>query len=149
MTQEFKVTDRDIVTTRVFRHPVTKVWKAWTSPDLIPQWFGPDGFTTTFHQFEFSPGGKWIFTMHGPDGKDYPNEAVFDEIIENHLIRYRHISKPEFDVEIRFEEAREGTKLTFVQRFASKEIRDMIAVYAEPANEQIMTKLDGVASAVL
>jgi uncharacterized protein YndB with AHSA1/START domain len=146
MTQLFTVTDRDIVTTRVFHHPVAKVWKAWTRPDLIPRWWGPNGFTTTFHQFEFAPGGKWIFTMHGPDGTDYPNQAIFDEILENQLIRYRHTSKPEFAVEVHFEEMAQGTKLTFIMRFATKELRDQVGVYAEPANEQLMTRLDGVVS---
>jgi uncharacterized protein YndB with AHSA1/START domain len=44
------------------------------------QWWGPEGFANTFAQFEFKPGGRWVFVMHGPNGANYPNESVFREI---------------------------------------------------------------------
>ena len=45
------------------------------------QWWGPNGFTNTFHEFDLRPGGAWRFIMHGPDGTDYPNESVFVEVV--------------------------------------------------------------------
>lgn len=147
MVQEFKVSDRDIVTTRSFSVSAQKLWQAWTNPDMLVKWWGPDGFTTTIHQFDFSVGGRWIFTMHGPDGKDYPNEAIFDEISENQLIRYRHLAKPAFSVDVHFSELDSATTLTFIMHFDTKEDRDSVAIYAGPANEQWMTRLGIVLAA--
>lgn len=81
MTNEYaEILDREIVTTRVFPAPRAVVFAAWTDPDQLRQWWGPRGFSNTFHVCEMRPGGLWSYTMHGPDGKDYPNEARFVEI---------------------------------------------------------------------
>jgi uncharacterized protein YndB with AHSA1/START domain len=72
--------DREVVFTRLFNAPRERVWKAWSSPEHLHQWWGPAGFTTTTHEFAFVPGGVWRHIMHGPDGTDYPNLVVFREI---------------------------------------------------------------------
>ncbi|MCC7248065.1 MAG: SRPBCC domain-containing protein, partial [Lysobacter sp.] len=54
-----------------------QVFAAIADPRRIATWWGPDGFTNTIHTFEFVEGGRWLLTMHGPDGKDYPNESRF------------------------------------------------------------------------
>lgn len=72
--------DREVVFSRLIEAPRELVWQAWTSPQHVHQWWGPDGFTTTTHEFDFVPGGVWRFVMHGPDGTDYPNRVVFREI---------------------------------------------------------------------
>ena len=53
------------------------VYDAFATPDVLASWWGPDGFTNSFEVFEFQVGGRRKFTMHGPDGKNYPNESVF------------------------------------------------------------------------
>ena len=58
--------DREIVTTRVMDAPRELVFKAWTDPDHLVHWWGPTGFTNTFHEFDLKPGGVWRFVMHGP-----------------------------------------------------------------------------------
>jgi hypothetical protein len=70
--------------------PRELVWKAWTDPKHLINWFGPKGFTNTFHEIDIKPGGVWKFTMHGPDGTDYPNLVVFDKIVRPEYITYTH-----------------------------------------------------------
>ena len=70
------LSDREIVTTRVFNAARELVFKAWTDPDHLVHWWGPKGFTNTFQEFDLRPGGIWRFVMHGPDGVDYKNKSV-------------------------------------------------------------------------
>ena len=72
--------DREIVVTRVIEGPRPLVFEAYTDPRHLAHWWGPNGFTTTTHAFEFRPGGVWDFVMHGPDGIDYPNWIEWREI---------------------------------------------------------------------
>lgn len=92
----------EVVTKRDFNVSVAWLYKAWTSPEHIKNWWGPDGFSNTFHEFEFNNGGRWRFTMHGPDGKAYENESAFETIKENELLVFNHLSKPEYKAEINF-----------------------------------------------
>ena len=120
---------REISATRVFDAPRRLVWKAWSSPENIGQWWGPQGFTTTTKEFEMKPGGRWIFTMHGPDGTNYPNEITYTTIRENEIVEYEHGPSPKFSVTVRFEDEGEGrTKLSFRMVFESVEERDNVAV---------------------
>ena len=68
---------REIITTRVLDAPRELVWKAWTDPKHVAEWWGPNGFTNTIHEMDVRPDGVWRFIMHGPDGVDYKNEIVF------------------------------------------------------------------------
>ncbi len=54
-----------------------QVFAAMRDPVRVARWWGPDGFTNTIHTFDFQPGGRWLLTMHGPDGTDYPNIATY------------------------------------------------------------------------
>jgi uncharacterized protein YndB with AHSA1/START domain len=65
--------DREIVTTRAIAAPPELVFKAWCDPAHLVHWWGPKGFTNTFHEFDPRPGGAWRFVMHGPDGASDPN----------------------------------------------------------------------------
>lgn len=82
--------DREIVVSRVIDGPRHLVFEAFTDVRHLSNWWGPDGFTTTTHEFEFRPGGIWDFTMHGPDGTDYPNLIEWLEISPPERIRFRH-----------------------------------------------------------
>lgn len=82
--------DREIVITRVFDAPRELVWKAFTDPQHVVEWWGPKGFTTSIHLMEVKPGGVWRHTMHGPDGTDYLNESVFLEVVKPQRIVYSH-----------------------------------------------------------
>ena len=81
---------RSIIGTRVLDAPRTLVFSVWTDPKHLAQWWGPDGFSTTTHAYDFRPGGVWRFVMHRPDGRDYQNRITFDEIVPPERIVYRH-----------------------------------------------------------
>jgi len=73
----------EISITRVYDAPLKTVWAAWTDPAQAAQWWGPRGFTLTTHSKDLRPGGIWHYTMHGPDGTDYPNKAFY-HVVETH-----------------------------------------------------------------
>jgi uncharacterized protein YndB with AHSA1/START domain len=150
MTQE-KINDssaRKIVTTRVFDAPGKIVFSAWTNPELLKAWWGPKGFTNTFHEFDLRPGGNWKFIMHGPDGGNYPNESVFVEIMESEKIILDHISNPRFQLTASFEEAGQGkTRLIFEQLFETAEVYNKVKEFAVDANEENMDRLEAVLKA--
>lgn len=80
----------EIYITREYNAPVDVVWRAWTDPVQAAQWWGPRGFTLTTHSKELRPGGIWHYTMHGPDGTDYPNKALYHEVEEFKKLVYDH-----------------------------------------------------------
>src|SRR5690606_26172499 len=65
--------EREIVVSRVIDGPRALVFEVFSDSGHLGQWWGPNGFTLTTHAFEFDVGGVWDYTMHGPDGTDYPN----------------------------------------------------------------------------
>ena len=58
------LSDRAFENSRVFDAPRERVFRAWTDPEHLKQWWGPKGFTNTFHEFDMRPGGHWRFVMH-------------------------------------------------------------------------------------
>lgn len=89
-TEHTDTRDREIAISRVIDGPPHLVFEAYSNPEHLGQWWGPNGFTTTTHSFEFRPGGVWEFTMHGPDGTDYPNWICWLEIVPPERIVLRH-----------------------------------------------------------
>jgi uncharacterized protein YndB with AHSA1/START domain len=81
---------RVIVHARVFAAPRELVWRAWTEPQQVANWWGPRGFSTTIKQMDFRVGGVWEHTMRGPDGANYPNKSIFREIVPQERIVYSH-----------------------------------------------------------
>ena len=137
--------DCEIVSSRVFNASAEVVFRAWTDPDLLSKWWGPAGFTNTFHEFDLWPGGRWRFTMHGPDKGHYRNECVFLKIEQPYLIAWDRISKPLFRVVTTFDETIDGnTELIFRMQFATKEECDKIRKFAGGKNEENFDKLEVV-----
>jgi uncharacterized protein YndB with AHSA1/START domain len=123
---------RSIVTTRVFDAPRELVFAAWTDPKHLAQWWGPNGFTTTTHAFDMRPGGVWRFVMHGPDGRDYENRIVYDEIVKPERLVYSHggaedVEPVQFHVTVTFEDLGGKTRLTMRAVFPSVAERDRVA----------------------
>jgi uncharacterized protein YndB with AHSA1/START domain len=116
------VAERELTDSRVINAPRELVWKVFTEPVHVVQWWGPDGFTNTTKSMDVRVGGEWIHTMHGPDGKDYPNHIVYREVIEPELLVYDHVSAPHHRTTISFEDLGDGTtRLTFGMIFETKE----------------------------
>ena len=106
----------EISLTRIYDAPVQKVWDAWVDEKQVAQWWGPRGFTLTSHsKKDVRPGGTWKYTMHGPDGTNYENKAVFLEVKEHALLVYDHGAgderPPAFRVKVQFIQMGEKTKM--------------------------------------
>jgi uncharacterized protein YndB with AHSA1/START domain len=74
---------RDLVLTRDFDATPDKLFRAWTDPALITQWFTPAPWTTPKAELDVRPGGSSAITMRGPDGNEFPNRGVFLEVVPN------------------------------------------------------------------
>lgn len=117
-----------IVTSRVFAASPEQVYAAFSDPRQLAQWWGPKDFTNTFTTFDLRPGGAWIFTMHGPDGANYPNESEFVEVVPNERIVFHHYRMMHwFKMTMTFAAQPGGqTKLTWQMQFGSTEENDQI-----------------------
>lgn len=123
--------DREIIITRVFNAPRELVFDVWTDPNHVGHWWGPTGFTTTTHEMEVRPGGVWRFIMHGPDGVDYKNRIVYQEVVRPERLVYLHDDDSEenareFHVTVTFTEQEGRTGLTMRTLFATAGERDMV-----------------------
>lgn len=139
---------RSIVTMRKFDAPRELVFAAWSDPDRIAKWWGPNGFTTTTSEFDMRPGGVWRFVMHGPDGTDYTNRVVFEEIVRPERLIYSHggaedVEPVQFRNTVTFEDLGGRTRLTMRAVFPSAEERDRVAreYGAVEGGEQTLARL--------
>lgn len=128
MVKENKITgnssDRELAITRIINAPRELVWEVWTNPEHVKNWWGPDGFTNTVHEMNVKAGGVWHLTMHGPDGRDYPNKIVFIEVVKPERLVYRHSGDVDtepvnFHVTVTFEKQGNKTLLSMKSVFES------------------------------
>ncbi len=117
------------------------IFAAFSNPESLAKWWGPNGFSNTFNQFQFKPEGKWSFIMHGPDGANYPNESEFIEIVPNEKVVIRHHSQPNFTLTVTMKSSGIGTTINWLQEFDNEEIAKNIAHIVEPSNEQNLDRL--------
>ena len=130
-----------IITERLLNAPRELVFKVLTEADHIKNFWGPDGFTNTIKQMDVKPGGQWLFTMHGPDGRDYTNENVFAEIEAPTKVVIRHDSKPKYCLTITLEPSEEETIVYWDQVFENSKVARSIEHIVVPANEQNLERL--------
>jgi uncharacterized protein YndB with AHSA1/START domain len=148
---------RSIVGTRVLAAPRALVFSVWTDPKHLVQWWGPNGFRTTTHAFDFRPGGVWRFVMHGPDGRDYQNRITFDEIVAPERIVYRHDGAEDaepvtFTQTVTFEDIGNGeTRLIWHGKFpwAEERARVIREYGADKGLAQTMARLDDYLAALV
>lgn len=137
------LSDREIVTARVFDVPRERLFKAWTDPDHLVHWWGPKGFTNTFQEFDLRPGGFWRFVMRGPNGVEHPNESVFVEIVEPERLVFDHLEPVhEFRVTVTFEDLGGKTRLVWRMLFTSAAECDRVKGFVVEANEQNLDRLE-------
>lgn len=129
--------DNELRIVRVFDAPVELVWKAWTDEKHVGNWWGPRGFTLTSKSKEVRPGGKWIYTMHGPDGVDYPNIATYYEVEECAKLVYDHgateTSGPLFRVTVTFEQIKNQTVMDMIMTVATAEAAKQMQKFIKDA----------------
>ena len=95
------IEQRTMSITRVFDASVSLVWQALTKAELIKEWWGPEGFTNTIHKMDVRVGGKWLFTMHSPDGTEFENDHTYLELIENEKLVLQNNGPQNFEIIIR------------------------------------------------
>jgi len=117
--------NRTMRITGTLNAPVAAVWKVWTDPEHIKNWWGPEGFTNTIHTMNVAEGGEWRLTMHGPDGKNYPNKSVFREIVPNKKMVFQHYN-PNYIATIVFEPEDEKTLLEWTVTFETDELFETV-----------------------
>jgi uncharacterized protein YndB with AHSA1/START domain len=117
------------------------VFAALSVPERVAKWWGPAGFSNTIHKFEFFPGGEWLLTMHGPDGKDYPNESRFVHVEPGKAIEIEHTSGHHFILRLDLSAKPAGTMVRWRQTFDSVEHYKRLAEFVAAANEQNLERL--------
>ena len=73
--------DRELVLTRVIDAPAAALYRCWTEPELLKQWFAPAPFTTPVAELDVRPGGASLIVMKSPDGDEMPNRGVYLEVV--------------------------------------------------------------------
>ncbi len=119
-----------------------QVFGAFSQPERLARWWGPEGFSSTFEVFDLRPGGSWRFVMHGPDGAHYPNENVFKTVEPPNLVEIEHISEDHhFVLRITFTSQGGKTLVGWEQTFDTVEHKQLVRPWVEPANEQNLDRL--------
>jgi uncharacterized protein YndB with AHSA1/START domain len=114
-----KFAERKLTITRVFDAPRALVFKVWTDPKHLAQWWGPQGFTNPVCDFDARVGGEFLIHMRGPDGDVYPMKGVIREFVPPERLVFTSIATDtagnhvlEGLTTVLFEEDNGKTKLT-------------------------------------
>ncbi|RYU93302.1 SRPBCC domain-containing protein [Emticicia agri] len=133
-----------IVTTHII--PVSKelLFEAYTNPEILAQWWGPKGFTNTFHSFDLRPDGLWSFTMYGPDSKAYKNKIIFKEIVSFEKIVFHHDSGPDYWGVVTFTatDTPNHTQLTYAMTISASHVYQKLKDFIIGANEENFDRLE-------
>jgi uncharacterized protein YndB with AHSA1/START domain len=121
--------DREILGSRVLDAPPDIVYKAYTDPEAIPQWWGPARYKTTVDKLEVRPGGAWRFVQRADDGGEHIFSGVFREVVPSRRLvftfNYEAMPGHEAVETITLEPAEGGrTTVTDNMRFQNREDRD-------------------------
>ncbi len=141
---------RQVLLTRLYDAAPDAVFALWEDPAHLERWWGPDGSTLTVDEIEVRPGGRWRFTMHGPDGRDHPDRVTFEEVVRGRRLVYTHGEpsdpEPPSTAVVTFDEVAGRTALSMRLVFASAEARDLVVDRHDPATgaSQALDRLAGL-----
>lgn len=142
MNNTNSIESRSFFHSRLIDAPPERVFRAVSEAEHLARWWGPNGFSSTFESFDLREGGRWKFVMHGPDGKDYPNENVFTEVRPPHRVMVEHVVGHHFVLSIDLiPQAGDKTLVKWQQTFDSAKERERIAAFVHDANEQNLDRL--------
>lgn len=82
-SQPSPASDRELVLTRILNAPREKLYRCWTEPALITQWFTPPPYLTVAAEVDVRPGGSSVITMQSPEGQQIPNRGIYLEVVPN------------------------------------------------------------------
>jgi uncharacterized protein YndB with AHSA1/START domain len=113
---------RELVLTRLIDAPREKLYRAWTDPGLLTQWFAPKPWTTPHAELDVRPGGSNLVVMANPEGDEFPNRGVYLEVVPNERLvvtdaytrAWEPSEKPFMTLILTFEE--EGGKTRYTAR---------------------------------
>lgn len=122
--------DRELVLTRLIDAPREKLYRAWTDPVILKQWFAPAPITTPVAELDVRPGGANLIVMRSPTGEEYPNRGVYLEVVENEKLVFTDAfteawipsMKPFMTVTLTFED--EGGKTRYTARVRHWTVED-------------------------
>ena len=145
---DIAIADRSMTMTRWFDAPRDRVWRAWTDPSELAQWWGPHGYTNPISEADARPDGSYRIVMHSPEGIDYPTTGRFLEVDPPNRLVFTdeatdmppdwqaaldaHTPSTPAGTELRivntvtFEDRDDGTLLTITSAFLSNEERDAV-----------------------
>src|SRR3982750_1024317 len=123
--------DRELVLARMIDAPREKLFRAWTDPELLKQWFAPLPYTTPHAEMDVRPGGSSLIVMRGPDGNEFPNRGVYLEVVENERLvstdaytkAWEPSEKPFMTLILTFED--EGGKTRYTARVRHWTVEDL------------------------
>jgi len=135
--------NKEIHSSRVITAPLNNTYNAFANPEHLKNWWGPNGFTNTIHEFDLRSGGKWLLTMHGPEKGHYENSSIFQIVEPEVRVAWKRVSQPLFDMEVAFEAISESqTKISFRMTFATAEECDKLRRFVVPNNEENFDRLE-------
>ena len=108
------LTERELVLTRLIAAPRAKLYRAWTEPELLKQWFAPLPYTTPVAELDVRPGGSCLVVMRDPDGNDWPNPGVYLDVVKNERLIFT-------DAYVRAWEPSKKPFMTAIVTFADEE----------------------------
>jgi uncharacterized protein YndB with AHSA1/START domain len=122
--------DRDLILHRVIDAPRDKVFKAWTDPELLKQWFAPKPYTTPSAELDVRAGGANFIVMRSPEGQDMPNRGVYLDVVKNERLvftdaytkAWEPAEKPFMTVELTFKDV--GGKTDYTARVKHHTVAD-------------------------
>ena len=128
---------RTLTITRTLNAPRALVWKMFSDPYHLAQWWGPEGYTNRVEKLDFRTGGSWLHVMIGPDGRELPTDNIILEVTEPERIVYRNAPAdprlfgdnppPAFTKTVTFEDLGGGrTQLTLVCIFDTEAHREAV-----------------------
>ncbi len=141
------VAERTMVLQRVIRAPRSAVWRAWMNPEVLPQWWGPDGFSCRTKRIDLRAGGEWVFDMIAPDGTVFPNHHRYHDVRPEERFSYTLLwgenGPKHADAWASFEDRDGATMVTLAMVFSTAaEFQTAKGFGAEDLGQQTLGKLE-------
>jgi len=118
-----------------------RIFDAFADASSLARWWGPAGFTSTIHEFEFRAGGTWRFDMHGPDGATYSNQSAFVEVVRPERIVFDHLGGHRFRMFVTLTPRGRQTEMVWRMRHQTAAQCVRLRPFVVPANEENFDRL--------
>lgn len=138
-------TEAEIRSSRLYAAGRGQIYAAFSDVSLLPRWWGPRGFSNTMHEFDLRPGGHWKFTMHAPDGQDYPNHKHFTHVLPGQRVEFDHVAPVHrFHMSLDLSDQAGGTLFSWVMKFEDPEDTRKLRSFITTANEENLERLESL-----